>query len=93
MGRRWNELRLKNNQDPARLGFRWRTQGSGGQTLIASPHKDCDIPSHGLPAVRKYNQNKLQDFPADSVVKNPPSSAGDTGSIPGRGGSHVPRSN
>ena len=27
------------------------------------------------------------------VVKNPPASAGDTGSIPGPGRSHMPRSN
>ena len=26
-----------------------------------------------------------RDFPAGRVVKNPPSNAGDTGSIPGRG--------
>ena len=34
-----------------------------------------------------------QDFPGDSVVKNPPAYAGDTGSIPGRGRSHMPWSN
>ena len=28
-------------------------------------------------------------FPGGSVVKNPPASAEDTGSIPGLGGSHV----
>ena len=27
----------------------------------------------------------LRDFPSGSVVENPPSNAGDTGSIPGRG--------
>jgi len=30
------------------------------------------------------------DFPGGSVVKNPPASAGDTGSIPGSGRSHMP---
>ena len=29
------------------------------------------------------------DFPGDAVVKNPPSNAGDTGSIPGPGRSHI----
>ena len=29
---------------------------------------------------------KIQGFPDGSVVKNPPSSVGDTGSIPGLGG-------
>ena len=32
-------------------------------------------------------------FPGGAVVKNPPASAGDTGSIPGPGRSHMPRSN
>ena len=33
-----------------------------------------------------------QDFPGGAVVKNPPANAGDTGSIPGLGTSHMPRS-
>ena len=36
---------------------------------------------------------KVGDFPGGTVVKNLPASAGDTGSIPGLGGSHIPRSN
>ena len=31
-------------------------------------------------------------FPGGAVVKNPPANAGDTGSIPGPGGSHMLRS-
>ena len=33
------------------------------------------------------------DFPSGAVVKNPPANAGDTGSIPGPGRSHMPWSN
>ena len=33
------------------------------------------------------------DFPGGAVVENPPANAGDTGSIPGPGRSHMPRSN
>ena len=33
------------------------------------------------------------DFPGGPVVKNPPASAGDTGSIPGPGRFHMPRDN
>ena len=33
------------------------------------------------------------DFPGGAVVKNPPANAGDTGSSPGPGRSHMPRSN
>ena len=32
-------------------------------------------------------------FPGGAVVENPPANAGDTGSSPGLGGSHMPRSN
>ena len=32
-------------------------------------------------------------FPGGAVVKNPPANAGDTGSSPGPGRSHMPRSN
>ena len=34
-----------------------------------------------------------RDFPGGTVVKNPPASAGDTGSSPGLGRSHMLRSN
>ena len=34
-----------------------------------------------------------QGFPGGAVVKNLPASAGDTGSSPGPGRSHMPRSN
>ena len=33
------------------------------------------------------------DFPGGAVVKNPPANAADMGSSPGRGRSHMPRSN
>ena len=35
----------------------------------------------------------FSDFPGGAVVKNPPANAGDTGSSPGPGRSHMPRSN
>ena len=35
----------------------------------------------------------IRDFPGGAVVKNPPAKAGDKGSIPGLGRSHMPRSN
>ena len=35
----------------------------------------------------------LLGFPGGTVVKNPPANAGDTGSCPGPGRSHMPRSN
>ena len=35
----------------------------------------------------------FRDFPGGAVVKNPPAKAGDTGSRPGLGRSHILRSN
>ena len=36
---------------------------------------------------------RFRDFPGGAVVENPPANAGDMGSIPGPGRSHMPRSN
>ena len=41
----------------------------------------------------KNKQIIAKGFRGDSVVKNPPASAADTGSIPGPGRSHVPWNN
>ena len=41
----------------------------------------------------KFKICSLQDFPGGAVVENPPANAGDTGSSPGPGRSHMPRSN
>ena len=35
----------------------------------------------------------FKGFPGGTVVKNPPANAGDTGSSPGPGRFHIPRSN
>ena len=45
--------------------------------------------------LKKYTEWKKldRDFPGDTVVKNPPANAGDTGLIPGSGRSHMPQSN
>ena len=42
----------------------------------------------GLPSKRI-----VWGFPGGAVVENPPANAGDTGSSPGLGRSHMPRSN
>ena len=40
-----------------------------------------------------WEENSSRDFPGGSVVRNPPANAGDTGSSPGLGRSHMPQSN
>ena len=40
-----------------------------------------------------FTKTHQQDFPDGAVVKNPPANAGDMGSSPSLGRSHMPRSN
>ena len=46
-----------------------------------------------IPTMKNYNPLDNRDFPGGTVVKNPPANAGDTGSSPGPGRSHMRRSN
>ena len=41
---------------------------------------------------QRMDQNREQGFPGGAVVENLPANAGDTGSSPGLGRSHMPRS-
>ena len=43
--------------------------------------------------VGQSQKTRLLGFPGGAVVKNPPANAGDKGSSPGLGRSHMPRSN
>ena len=40
-----------------------------------------------------FKRRMTGKFPGGAVVKNPPANAGDTGSSPGPGRSHMPQSN
>ena len=42
---------------------------------------------------KNIKKKKILGFPGGTVVKNPPANAGDMGSTPGPGRSHMPRSN
>ena len=43
-------------------------------------------------SIRFCHQNKMTGFPGGTVVESLPANAGDTGSSPGLGRSHMPRS-
>ena len=45
----------------------------------------CSLGSH-------VDQERKESFPGGAVVENPPANAGDTGSRPGLGRYHMPRS-
>ena len=47
----------------------------------------------GKSEVMSGQKEGARGFPGGAVVENPPANAGDTGSSPGLGGSHMPRSN
>ena len=42
---------------------------------------------------KQYTKENDRDFPGGAVVKNPPANAGDKGSSPRPGRSHIPQSN
>ena len=44
-------------------------------------------------ALQSHSEVALKGFLGGTVVKNPPANAGDTGSSPGPGRSHMPWSN
>ena len=48
---------------------------------------------HSVIKLEIYFKDLFRDFPGDAVVKNPPANARDTGLTPGRGRSHMLRSN
>ena len=63
-------------------------------SIITKQHLDHDFTSIDTDTrarTCKLKKHK-QDFPGGTVVRNPPVNAGDTGSSPGPGGSHMPRS-
>ena len=63
--------------------------GRGAATMAAHLFVSTSV-------IRSHNQpseKRSLGFPGGAVVKNLPANAGDTGSSPGLGGSHMPRSN
>ena len=52
----------------------------------------CEVLSSGLNIIRNQKLVAL-GFPGGAVVENLPANAGDTGSSPGLGRSHMPQSN
>ena len=66
---------------------------------LASRLSDREVPalieltwSLGKPAMTQLKKQP-RDFPGGPVVRNPSANAGDTGSIPGPGRSHMPLGN
>ena len=81
------------------LGRLTSPKSAGWTSILSRPSADRTRPTHIMDNNVFYsrsntlNVNFIQDFPGGAVVKNPPANAGDTGSSPGPGISHMPRSN
>ena len=61
--------------------------------MSGSPSLIILLPKKNLDSVRKEEEEPSWDFPGGAVVENPPATAGDAGSSPGPGRSHMPWSN
>ena len=62
------------------------------QTALKTYGRGPSVPTSQLSRLNLISTQR-GDFPDSTVVKNPPANAGDTGSSPGPGRSHMPQSN
>ena len=77
-------------------------RGTSGPSRSPEPRPAAGLPPSPFPAVsgaqhlqclRLHQERSSRGFPGGAVVENLPANAGDTGSSPGLGRSHMPRSN
>ena len=61
--------------------------------LLLSDSIICSQALFPAPSLKPFMKQLLSGFPGGAVVKSPPANAGDMGSSPGLGRSHMPRSN
>ena len=88
----WIVCKLTHTFEPMTDGLRsglWKTPG---RRLGASKHFLFFFKIKIMPIQWKSVQPAMEGFPGGSGVKNPPANAGDMGSIPGPGRSHMPQS-
>ena len=79
---RWAEEKVTGRKEQRRRG-----QGIG-----EALHVDAEITHQGGKSRNEEGKSEL-GFPGGAVVESLPANAGDTGSSPGLGRSHMPRSN
>ena len=77
-------------QTPNKRGILWGDSGDMGYSCYQLLQINSEINIFHKPEYRHWHiKNKCYDFPGGLVDKNLPISAGDTGSIPGPGRSHM----
>ena len=85
---------LKPELEPSTCTSHLLVYFGGGEAEQQECHQTRPTSSHLLvPAAFALESSQPWNFPGGALVRNPPAIAGDTGSIPGLGRSHVPWSN
>ena len=99
---KWDLIKLKSFRTVKETINKTKRQHSEWEKIFANETTDKGFMAQiykqlmGLNIKKTNNPDKKWaewDYPGDTVVKNPPAKAGDTGSSPGLGRSHMPRSN
>ena len=70
----------------------WDHRGKEREIISLSAEK-INFQPRILYQLKIFFKNEDKGFPGGAVVENPPANAGDTGSSPGLGRSHMPWSN
>ena len=98
---KWYLMKLKSFGKAKETIIKMKRQPSEWEKIFASESMDKGLISKIYKQLMQVNikkkttqsKNGQKDFPGGAVVKNPPANAGDMGSSPGPGRSHMPRSN
>ena len=71
----------------------WHLEGSRNPLHTGWASGPVGVVKEFFPTIHANWDSRRGDFPGGPVVKNPPANAGDMGSIPGPGWSHMPQGN
>ena len=92
---------MKENKHIKEINLNSNQRAHRNASTVQQKTNSYKLDTHSKPAFssdilrirERQVKKKARDFPGGAVDKNPPANAGDKGSIPGRGRSHMPRSN